>query len=141
MPTPSSSNDSLNGTALPDPQVPAKATRRQFSTQYKLQILQEVDGPTQLGQTAALLRREGLYSSHLSNWRRQREQGQLAGLRGNKRGRNPQKPDPLFLENQQLQKQVQRLSQQLQQAQLLLDIQKNASEILGLSLNGLDENT
>ena len=71
----------------PDPEVTPKAKRRRFSAEYKLRILAEVDDSTQPGEIGALLRREGLYSSHLSKWRKQREAEQLQGLSGNKRGR------------------------------------------------------
>ncbi len=70
----------LDGSDLevqPDPEVVAKAKRRTFSAKYKLRILQEADRCNKVGQIGALLRREGLYSSHLTAWRRQREQGQL----------------------------------------------------------------
>ena len=71
----------------PDPEVTPKAKRRRFSAEYKLRILAEADGCTQPGEIGALLRREGLYSSHLTTWRRQRDEGQLYGLTGKKRGR------------------------------------------------------
>ena len=86
-------NAAVNGnrppmTQEPDPQVVPKAERRRFSTEYKLRILAEADRCTEHGQIGALLRREGLYSSHLTTWRRQREQGTLGGKRGRKP--NPQ---------------------------------------------------
>ena len=73
----------------PDAQVFPKAERRKFSAEYKLRILAEADECTVRGELGALLRREGLYSSHLDKWRKQRERGALAGLRGRKRGRKP----------------------------------------------------
>ena len=88
-----------NGNApveVPDPEVVPRAKRRQFSAKYKLQILEEVDQCDQPGQIGAVLRREGLYSSHLTTWRRQRAAGQLQGLRPKKRGR---KPDPQAAED------------------------------------------
>jgi transposase-like protein len=74
-------------TDIPDPEVVPKAKRRKFSAEYKLRILDESDNCTEPGQIGALLRREGLYSSHLSTWRRQREQGLLEALSSKKRGR------------------------------------------------------
>ena len=71
----------------PDPEVPERAHRRQFTAAYKLRILEEADGCSAPGQLGALLRREGLYSSHLSDWRRQRSQGTLAALATRRRGR------------------------------------------------------
>ena len=73
----------------PDPQVVPKAKRRQFSAKYKLRILTEADNCTERGEIGALLRREGLYSSYLADWRKQRESGALNGLRDRKRGRKP----------------------------------------------------
>ena len=69
-----------NGKPVPDPAVPEKPVRRRFTAEYKLRILREADRCTQLGQLGALSRREGLYSSHLTTWRQQRETGTLAGL-------------------------------------------------------------
>ena len=73
----------------PDPEVPEKAKRRRFTAEYKLRILQEADQAAEPGETGALLRREGLYSSHLADWRRQRAEGSLGG-RGGAQGRRPQ---------------------------------------------------
>ena len=83
----SASRNGPDPAAQPDPEVVPKAKRRTFSVEYKRRILQEADQCTEPGQTGALLRREGLYSSHLTTWRRQREQGQLSGLTGSQRGR------------------------------------------------------
>ena len=74
-------------TNIPDPKVVPKAKRRKFSAEYKRRILEEADNCAEPGQIGALLRREGLYSSHLSTWRRQREQGLLGALSSKKRGR------------------------------------------------------
>jgi len=74
-------------TVRPDPEVVAQAKRRTFTAAYKLGIVEEADQCSRSGQIGALLRREGLYSSHLTTWRRQRATGQLAGLRSKKRGR------------------------------------------------------
>ena len=79
-----------------DPEVPEKARRRRFGGTYKLQILRAVDACTEPGEIGALLRREGLYSSHLSKWRRQRDAGALEGLRPRKRGRKPRPVDCVF---------------------------------------------
>lgn len=71
---------------LPDPEVAEKPRRRRFTAEYKLRIVEEADGASEPGESEALLRREGLYSSHLTNWRRQRREGTLAGL-SRRRGR------------------------------------------------------
>lgn len=123
---------SQNGTpttALPDPEVRPKAKRRQYTTEYKKRILDEADAcitPTQRG---ALVRREGLYSSHLNAWRRQRDQGILEGLAPKKRG---VKPDPLTLENAQLRHEIEQLRAQLHRAETIIDVQKKVSQLLGL---------
>lgn len=126
----------------PDPEVSDKAVRRIYSAQYKLKILGESDRCNEPGGVGALLRREGLYSSLLSYWRKQREVGQLDGLTGKKRGRNTTSKDKIAAENKQLRRETQRLAHKLRQAELVIDIQKKASELLGIPLNSLehDEN-
>ncbi len=79
---------SMNGErTIPNPEVPAQAKRRKFSGEYKRRILEEADKCTEPGEIGALLRREGLYSSNLTKWRRQRKAGGLGGLTPQKRGR------------------------------------------------------
>jgi transposase len=114
---------------LPDPEVVVKAQRRRFTAEYKQRILQEADACTQQGGIGALLRREGLYSSHLSTWRRQRQQGELQGLTPAKRGR---KADPQAAENARLVRETERLKAQLARAELIIDVQKKVSQLLGL---------
>lgn len=118
---------------IPGPEVPEKARRRRFSAEYKNRILAEADACSEAGEVGALLRREGLYSSHLSAWRRQREQGGLAAL-GKKRGRKPLR-DERQQELERLQRENRQLRRKLEQAELVLEIQKKASEILGIPLN------
>jgi transposase-like protein len=112
----------------PDPQVVPKAKRRQFSAQYKLRILEEADNCTERGEVGALLRREGLYSSHLTDWRRQRDRGALEGLRSQKRGR---KPDPQAAEIARLQRENEQLSMRLERAEKIIDVQKKLAQLLG----------
>ena len=116
----------------PDPQVPQKPTRRRFTASYKLQVLQQADACNKLGDIGRLLRREGLYSSHLTSWRRQRERGSLDGLTPNKRGRKPTKCNPLLPEVQQLRKENEQLTNRLKQAQLIIEVQKKVSQLLGI---------
>ena len=116
-------------TALPDPEVRPKAKHRHFTAEYKKRILDEADACTNPTQRGALVRREGLYSSHLTMWRRQRAQGILDGLAPKKRG---VKSDPLALENAQLRRENQRLEQQLQRAEMIIEVQKKISLLLGL---------
>ena len=119
----------------PDPEVSEKATRRRFSAEYKRHVLEETDVCTAPGEIGALLRREGLYSSHLSKWRSQRERGTLAGLQPKKRGPKPKRSDPMMGENERLRRENQRLSKRLRQAEMIIEIQKRASEILGITLD------
>ena len=112
----------------PDPEVVPKAKRRQFSAEYKLRILAEADTCTKRGEIGALLRREGLYSSHLDKWRKQRDRGALAGLRGQKRGR---KPDPQAAEIARLQQENEQLRSRLERAQHIIDVQKKLAQLLG----------
>ena len=116
---------------VPEPEVLPRAKRRRYSAEYKLRILEEVDGCTQRGQIGALLRREGLYSSHLSTWRRQRILGQLEGLSPKKRGRKPQ--DPAVEEVTRLRRENERLRARLEQAEMIIDVQKKLSQLLGLT--------
>lgn len=102
--------------------------RRSFTAAYKLHVLSEADACAEPGAIGALLRREGLYSSHLSNWRAQRDAGALAGL-SRKRGRPP-KHSPEELEVNRLERENQRLREELRKAELIIDVQKKLSEFL-----------
>ena len=110
----------------PNPEVPEKARRRQFSTAYKQRILEEADRCTELGQIGALLRREGLYSSHLSTWRSQREHA----LAAQRRGRKPSAQFGPAERIAELERDNERLHQQLEQAQAIIEVQKKLSELL-----------
>ena len=121
----------------PDPEVLAKGQRRQFSAEYKLKILEEADRCTSQGATSALLRREGLYSSHLSEWRKARRSGALGALK-KRRGPKGKRRDPVAQENDKLRKDNARLRRELAQALTILEIQKKASEILGIPLRNLE---
>jgi transposase-like protein len=115
---------------VPDPEVVPKAKRRQFKAKYKLRVLEEADRCTERGQIGELLRREGLYSSHLSKWRQQRARGQLQGLAPKKRGRKSQ--DPSIAELARLRRENERLRVQLEQAEIIIDVQKKLAQLLGL---------
>ena len=123
----------------PDPEVPEKKPRRKFTAKYKLRILAEADACTQQGQLGALLRREGLYSSYLTTWRRQREKGLLQAMTPQKRGRKQKEKNPLAKKVAQLERENLRLQQKLKKAELLIEAQKKMSEILGIAQN-LEEN-
>ena len=105
----------------PDPEVPAKAQRRRFTAAYRLRILKQADACKRAGELGALLRREGLYSSHLANWRRQREQGALRDMRGRRRGPTPRPSDPRV---KQLEAENRRLERKLQRAETIIALQK-----------------
>jgi transposase-like protein len=124
---------SINGhgsNEVPDPEVVSETRGRRFRAEYKQRILAEVDQCQEAGAIGAILRREGLYSSHLTTWRRQRVQGQLAGLSPKKRGR---KPDPQAAELARLQRENERLKARLQQAETIIEVQKKVSQLLGLA--------
>jgi transposase len=123
-----------NTKPMPDPAVPEKPVRRRFTAEYKLRILREADGCTEFGQLGALLRREGLYSSHLTTWRQQRDAGTLAGLAPKRRGRKPNPDAPVIAENQRLKRENQRLAAKLRQAETIIEVQKKLSEMLGIPL-------
>ena len=111
----------------PNPEVRPKAQRRKFTIEYKLAILAEADRSTETGSIGAMLRREGLYSSHLTSWRRQREAGELASGVTRRRGR---KEDKQAKEMAKLQRENERLRAQLEQAELIIGAQKKLAQAL-----------
>ena len=115
----------------PDPEVAERAKRRRFTAEYKLRILREADACKGHGDLGALLRREGLYSSHLATWRRQRDEIAKAGLTARKRGPKAKAADPRV---KQLERENARLKRQLEQAETIIDFQKKLSKLLGISL-------
>jgi len=117
----------------PDPEVAVteKPKRRRFSAEYRLRIVREADSCTEPGEIGALLRREGLYSSLLTAWRRQRDAGALAGLEPKKRGPKSKAVDPRV---KRLEREVSRLNRKLEQAETIIDIQKTVAGILGIPL-------
>ena len=112
----------------PDPEVPATVQRRRFPAAYRLRILRQVDACTKPGEVGALLRREGLYSSLLTNWRRQRDTGALREMRARRRGPTPRSVDPRLT---QLEAENRRLQRKLQRAETIITLQKKVAEILG----------
>lgn len=112
---------------VPDPEIPEKAKRRRFSAEYKLGVLREVDACTESGQVGAVLRREGLYSSHLVEWRRARDAGALESL-GRVRGRKP--ANPLAAENATLRRENERLTKKLSAAERVIEVQGKVSALL-----------
>jgi transposase-like protein len=118
---------------VPDPQVPEKPQRRRFSAEFKLQVLREADRCSEPGAIGALLRRHGLYSSLLTTWRRERDEGALRQL-GRKRGRKPTR-NPLQDRVDKLERENRKLQNRLRQAETIIDVQKKVAEILGIPLN------
>lgn len=116
--------------AVADPEVPEKASRRKFTADYKLRILKEAETCQHAGQRGALLRREGLYSSHLTTWRRQAERGTLQALSPRRRGPKARTPNPLMKRVATLEKENQHLCHKLKQAETIIEVQKKISEIL-----------
>lgn len=119
---------STNG-SQPDPEVKPKKKRRRFTAKYKRQILEEADRCTQPGEVGALLRREGLYSSHLSQWREQREAGELAALTPKKRGRK-QAISETEREVARLKRENEQLKIKLEQANVIIEVQKKLSDLI-----------
>ena len=115
----------------PDPEVVAKPKRRKFTAQYRLRILEEAESCTQPGEVGRLLRREGLYSSHLTEWRRARREGSLQGLTPSKRGRKPAERNPLSAKVHELEAKVARLEKELHTAHTILDVQGKVAGLLG----------
>jgi len=109
-------------------EVVVRAKRRQHTAEYKLRILRELDECTGKGEVGAILRREGLYSSLISKWREQREQGSLNGLGGQRRG---PKVDPNAAELARLQRENKRLKEKLERAELIIDVQKKVARLIG----------
>ena len=114
-----------------DVQVAAKPQRRSFTAEYKRRLLKEADACTTPGAVGALLRREGLYSSHLVEWRQARARGELAGLTPKKRGRKPTPVDPRDRKIAELERQLAQMTGRAERAEALVDAQKNLAALLG----------
>ena len=125
----SNNNEARTTPAVPDPEVLIRPNRSRFTADYKQHMLQAVDDCPR-GERGALLRREGLYSSHITTWRRQRADGEAQGLTPQKRGR---KSDPQATEIAQLKREIGNLQRQLQRAEIIIDVQKKLSQLLGLT--------
>jgi len=121
----------VHAAGVPDPEVPERAKRRRFTAEEKLRILTEVD-KAPAGQTASICRREQIYSSQLATWRQQRKDGSIAGL-AKKRG---PKADPLVAENAKLRKQLAKARKDLENARLVIDVQKKVSRLLEAESDG-----
>ena len=120
--------------AVANPEVSERPRRRTFTAKEKLRILQEADRATGAGEIGALLRREGLYSSHLTDWRRQRDAGVLEGLAPARRGPKPIEANPLAVELAKAQQENAKLRLRLERAEAIIDLQKKVSDLLGMKL-------
>jgi transposase len=123
--------------ATPEPATAERPLRRSFTAEYKQRILREADAAAASGVSGAvgaLLRKEALYSSHLTEWRRERDRGELAGLAPKTRGRKPTPKNPLADELEQLRRQNARLQTELDKAKVIIDVQKKLSSLLGISM-------
>ena len=116
---------------VPDPEVVPIAERRRFTAEEKLRIIEEADRCTEPGEIGALLRREGIYSSYLSRWRRARERGQLTALGAQQRGPKPATDVALAREVARLRHENERLQDRLERAETIIEIQKKLSQLLG----------
>ena len=117
-------------------EVVAKAQRRKFTAAEKLRVLEAADRCTKPGELGALLRREGLYTSHLSAWRAARRSGTLAGLAPRARGPKPKPVDPRDRKIAEQAREIARLQARLERAEGLIEVQKKVSQLLGIPLEG-----
>jgi transposase len=122
----------------PNPEVLARAKRRTYSGEFKQKVLAEADQARGFGEIGAVLRRHGLYSSHLTKWRQERKSGILEGLAPQKRGPKS-KTNPLTAENQKLQRANERLTDRLRKAEIIIDVQKKVAMLLGLQIAETEE--
>lgn len=124
-----SHNQNGHSNEVPEPEVEPRAERRHYRAEYKLRILDEIDHASEPGEVGAIIRREGLYSQIISKWRQQRAKGSLEGLKPQLRG---PKANPTAGELARLQRENERLRKKLEQAELIIEVQKKVSQILEL---------
>jgi len=132
VPPAATSGKGLNR-SVPDPEVPEEKARRKFTAKYKLETLEKADQCTEPGQIGGLLRKEGLYSSNLTTWKKQREKGLLEAMSPKKRGRKEKEKNPLAPKVAELERENEHLRKKLRKAEIIIDVQKKISEILGIS--------
>lgn len=138
-PIPTPTPAPVSASARPDPEVPERPSRRHFTAEFKLKVLQEADACRAPGQIGELLRRHGLYTSHLSLWRRERDLAARAGL-DRKRGPGRNVIHPLARRVAELEAEIKGLRQHLQQATTIIEVQKKVSEIFGVTLDSRQSN-
>jgi len=125
------SMETLTPVLEPEVEVSARAKRRTFTLEFKRRILREADACTKAGEIGALLRREGLYFSHLRDWRAARERGEIEGLSPKKRGRKARPVDPRERKIAEQERELARLKARLERAEALLELQKKVAQLLG----------
>jgi transposase len=123
----------------PATEVTPKARRRKFTAEEKRRILQEAAACSQRGELGALLRREGLYSSHLVKWREQAERGEIAGLTPKKRGPESKVVDARDKQLAEQQRLIAKLTRRVERAEALIEVQKKLSQVLGIALPPIDD--
>ena len=133
------STHSTTPSLVPEVEVLAKAARRRFSQEYKRKILKEADACRQPGEIGALLRREGLYSSHLSSWRTARDRGDLGGTGLTKRGPRSQPEHPDTQRVKTLERENERLRKRAERAEGLVELQKKVAALFDNEATGKDE--
>ena len=129
----------LNADQTPETEVPAKAKRRRFTKEYKLEILEKADRCVVSGEIGKLLRQEGLYSSQLTSWRKERRKGALQALERRRGPKTKKTPEQLKIEK--LQRENERLRKKLDHAEKIISVQKKLSEVLGSQLEENDDAT
>jgi len=129
----------LDEQIVPEVEVTGKAERRRFSAEYKRKILKAVDACRQQGELGELLRKEGLYSSHLTSWRAARDRGEIAGLAPKKRGPKAAVKDARDRQITELEREARKWKARAERAEALVDLQKKVSELLGITLPESEE--
>lgn len=127
-------NQAVESTRVTETEVVEKAKRRLFTAEYKQRVLVEIDRASQSGEIGAILRREGLYSSVVSAWRRQREAGEFSALSPKKRGPKARVPDARDRELVELQRKLAKSEARLKRAEALLEVQKKVADLFGIEL-------
>lgn len=135
---PERSGGASTSEATPSNEVSSNTTRRRFNAEYKQRILREADKCTQPGEIGALLRREGLYSSRLYDWRLARDRAEIAGL-SKKRGRKPNETDERDKKIAELERALNKQTKRAERAEAIVEIQKKLSQLLGIQLPSSDE--
>jgi len=128
----------VNKLSVPDPEVIERPSRRNYSAEYKLRVLQEADTLKNPGEIGALLRREGLYASNIAMWSWQREKGEFEGLSPKKRGPKEKSGEELDKRIKELERENRRLKRRLDHAEMIIDVQKKISELSGIPLKKMD---